>query len=65
MAEKTYSVKQAAIILGTTANTLRSWIRDGEVAAFRSGPREGSPYRIREDEVQRVLEIQGKSAVKV
>jgi excisionase family DNA binding protein len=47
-----YTIQQAADILQVTPRTIRNWIKDGKIQAFRLG---GRRLRIRHEEVVRLL----------
>ena len=54
-----YTLKQAAAALQVTTRTIRNWIKDGKIQAFKLG----IAWRIRREEVARLLkrpEIDGR-----
>jgi excisionase family DNA binding protein len=52
-AEKIYSTEEAAAILGVKPETVRQWIRKGELGAVKAGPR---LWRVRESDLQKFLQ---------
>lgn len=46
-----YTLKQAADLLQVTTRTVRNWIKQGKIQAFKLG----STWRIRREEVDRLL----------
>lgn len=52
MDEKCYSLKDTAVLLGIKVRTMRQWIRDGKIKAFRyEGNRR---WYVTESEVRRL-----------
>jgi excisionase family DNA binding protein len=49
--EKSYSLKEAADLLGISVSGLRNWIRDGKIGAFKVGEK---LIRINESEINRL-----------
>jgi len=52
-AEKVYSTKEAAEALGVKEETIRQWLRRGELGGVKAGPR---LWRVRESDLQKFLQ---------
>lgn len=50
--EKTYKLKEAAEILGLKVRTIRQWVHDGKIEAFKVPG--GKHWFIKESELRRV-----------
>ena len=49
---------EAAKQLGVTSRAVRAWVADGKMRATRVHPEvKGSPWRVRQSEVNRILEL--------
>ena len=48
--EKSYSIQEAAPLIGISVSTLRNWIRDGDIKSFKAGEK---LIRIPESEILR------------
>lgn len=51
--ETTYNIKETAEMLGIKVRTVREWIRNGKIKAFKYP--NSSIWRIKESEIQRLI----------
>ena len=54
--ERTYNTEKAAELLGITRRTLRQWIKDGKIKAYKYTNQPNGHWYIYESEIARIKE---------
>ena len=54
MIEKSYTIKEVALLLGVKVRTIREWIKTGKIHAIKYGKTKKSAWYILEHEIERI-----------